>query len=161
MLVVKALANLPTDVSLVVVGKPQAYADEVKLEIRRLNLANRVLFLRDVSFLDLPIIYQLARVFVYPSLYEGFGIPIIEALTSGVPVVAATGSCLEEAGGPDSLYIDPADHQNLTLAVLSIMEDNEKQTLMKERGLAFVQKFNKAVITKQLHDYYQEIIAKP
>ncbi len=161
LLVVKALANLPEDVSLVVIGKPQAYADQVKAEIQRLNLDTRVLFLQNVSFLDLPAIYQMASVFVYPSLYEGFGIPIIEALTSGTPVVAATGSCLEEAGGPDSLYVEPTDHQGLAKAISSILNDERKQAQMSEKGLEYVRKFDKATLTKQLHDYYQEIILGP
>jgi glycosyltransferase involved in cell wall biosynthesis len=161
LLVVKALANLPADLSLVVIGKPQAYAGEVKAEIHRLNLDTRVIFLQNVSFLDLPAIYQLASVFVYPSLYEGFGIPIIEALTSGTPVVAATGSCLEEAGGPGSLYISPTDHDGLSKAILSILNDEGKQALMREKGLEYVRKFDKAMVTKQLHDYYQEIILAP
>jgi glycosyltransferase involved in cell wall biosynthesis len=61
---------------------------------------------------DLPAIYQLASVFVYPSSrYEGFGLPVIEGIQSGLPVVACTGSCLEEAGGPDNLYVAPDDDE--------------------------------------------------
>jgi glycosyltransferase involved in cell wall biosynthesis len=161
MLVVQALANLPAEISLVVIGKPQAYAAEVKAEIERLKLAARVVFLQDVSFLELPVIYQLAEVFVYPSRYEGFGIPVIEALNCGVPVVAATGSCLEEAGGPDSVYVDPDDPLSLANVISSILQDAQKQSRMKEKGLAFVRRFNKAAITKQLHEYYQEISTKP
>ena len=63
------------------------------------GLQDRVHFLHGIPSDDLPAIYQSAETFVYPSVYEGFGIPILEALHSGIPVVAATGSCLEEAGG--------------------------------------------------------------
>ena len=61
-----------------------------------------------IHFNDLSAVYQSAAVFVYPSRYEGFGIPVLEALCCGVPVVAATGSCLEEAGGEGSRYVDHA-----------------------------------------------------
>lgn len=75
-LIVQALALLPSDIALVVIGRPHpGYFDTVKQEIDRLNLSTRIIFLKDVSFLDLPAIYQQARVFVYPSFYEGFGIP--------------------------------------------------------------------------------------
>ena len=66
---------------------------------------------------DLPALYQMADVFVYPSRYEGFGVPVIEAAQSGLPVVAATGSCLEEAGGPDNSYVDPDDSDAMAAAL--------------------------------------------
>jgi glycosyltransferase involved in cell wall biosynthesis len=157
MLIVKALAMLPSDVSLVVIGKFQAYAVEVQQEINRLNLKDRVLFLKNVSFLDLPVIYQLASLFVYPSFYEGFGIPIIEALYSKVPVIAATGSCLEEAGGPDSIYINPNDPEELSVAIRSVLTSDDKRSKMIEQGLKFAQQFDKIIVSYELEKYYQEI----
>ena len=100
----------------------------------------------------------MANVFVYPSFYEGFGIPIIEALYSGVPVVAATGSCLEEAGGPDSLYISPDDANGLAQAINQIIERPQLQKEMKEKGLEFVQKFNSPLVTQQLMNCYLGIL---
>jgi glycosyltransferase involved in cell wall biosynthesis len=157
MLTVNALALLPPDVSLVVIGKPQSYALEVQHLIAQLGLKDRVVFLKDVSFLDLPVIYQLARVFVYPSFYEGFGIPIIEALNSRVPVIAATGSCLEEAGGPDSIYIDPNSAEELSDAIQLVLTDENKRKEMIENGLKFAQQFDKDVISYQLDAYYKAI----
>jgi glycosyltransferase involved in cell wall biosynthesis len=158
MLIVRALKQVPADVSLVVIGKPQAYALEVKQEIERLSLTNRVLFLQDVHFSDLPVIYTLASVFVYPSFYEGFGIPIIEALYSQVPVIAATGSCLEEAGGPDSLYIDPNNAEQLVATLEEVLTNDDKRRRMMEKGLEFVQRFDKRKIAKDLSNYYEEIV---
>jgi glycosyltransferase involved in cell wall biosynthesis len=157
MLIVKAMATLPSDISLVVIGKTQAYAVEVQQEITRLNLKDRVVFLKDVSFLDLPVIYQLATLFVYPSVYEGFGIPIIEALYSKIPVIAATGSCLEEAGGPDSLYIDPHSPEALSQAIQVVLTDNEKQSRMIEKGLQYAQRFDKMIVSNEIDKYYKEV----
>ena len=158
-LIVQALALLPENTALVVIGRPHpAYAATVKQEIERLNLTSRVLFLKDVSFLDLPAIYQLAHVFVYPSFYEGFGIPILEGLYSGVPVVAATGSCLEEAGGPDSLYVDPHDHEQLAASLQLVIADENRRLLMIEKGLEFAQQFDQARISIELESYYQKIV---
>ena len=70
---------------------------------------------------------------------EGFGIPIIEALNSGVPVVAATGSCLEEAGGPDSIYVDPDDSKELANAFKHIYSNSEKRKEMIEKGVVLCQ----------------------
>ncbi len=78
--------------------RPTAYIHQLKEFMTKAGLQDRVHFLHGIPSDDLPAIYQSAETFVYPSVYEGFGIPILEALHSGIPVVAATGSCLEEAG---------------------------------------------------------------
>lgn len=114
LLVVRALARLPKNVHLVIVGRMDgAYADSVRLEIERLGLSDRVKHLQGVPFADLPYIYADADTSVYPSRYEGFGLPVVESLTVGTPVVAATGSCLEEAGGDGAVYVNPDDADSL------------------------------------------------
>jgi glycosyltransferase involved in cell wall biosynthesis len=159
-LIVHALALLPSNVSLVVIGKSQAYAADVQQAIRSLKLQKRVLFLKDVSFFDLPVIYHLASVFVYPSFYEGFGIPIIEALYSKIPVIAATGSCLEEAGGPDSLYVDPNSVEQLVDAVNLVLTDPDQRALMVEKGSDYAERFDKEIVSSELNAYYKEITGK-
>jgi glycosyltransferase involved in cell wall biosynthesis len=162
MLIVRALKQLPSDVSMVVIGKAQTYALAVKKEISSLGLDDRVLFLQDVSFSDLPVIYQTASVFVYPSFYEGFGIPIIEALYSRVPVIAATGSCLEEAGGPASIYIDPNDHEQLANALQEVLSNDEKRRMMIEKGLEYVVgSFDNVKVAQDLEQYYRKIAGTP
>ena len=99
------------------VGKPTKYSEQILQHISGTPLARRVHFLHGVSDNHLHALYRAAEVFVYPSRYEGFGIPIIEAIHSHLPVVAATGSCLEEAGGPDCLYVSPDDEEALAAAV--------------------------------------------
>lgn len=157
-LAVQALKEVSEEYKLVVIGKQTAYFKTVEKEIEKLGLKNRILFLKNIPFADLPGIYQMATVFVYPSFYEGFGIPIIEALYSSIPVVAATGSCLEEAGGPNSLYVSPTDANGLAKAINQILESPQLQKEMKEKGLEFVQKFNSAVVTQQLMDCYTALL---
>ena len=100
LLACEAVDLLPQDVHLVAVGRKTDY-------VRQLPSSERIHLLSGVPDTDLAAIYAMAEVFVYPSRYEGFGIPIIEAIAAGLPVVACTGSCLEEAGGPHSLYVSP------------------------------------------------------
>ena len=157
-LAVQSLKEVSEEYKLVVIGKQTTYFKTVEEEIEKLGLKNRILFLKNIPFADLPGIYQMADVFVYPSFYEGFGIPIIEALYSGVPVVAATGSCLEEAGGPNSIYISPNDAEGLAAAVNQVIESPQLQKEMKEKGLEFVQKFNSPVVTQQLMDCYLNLL---
>lgn len=158
-LLVQALPLINEHCQLVVIGKETAYFKQVNNEIQKLGLKNRIKFLKNIPFEDLPGIYQLAKVFAYPSFYEGFGIPIIEALYASVPVVAATGSCLEEAGGPNSLYVSPHQADELATAINQILSSKEKQKEMKEKGLQFVQKFNSPLVAQQLMDCYKKLIS--
>ncbi len=159
LLLVQAMPLLPAFYKLILIGKQQSYAKKLLAEIERLGLQDRVLFLKDVSFLDLPGIYQLAELFVYPSVYEGFGIPIIEALYSGVPVIAAKGSCLEEAGGPDSIYVNPLDSAELAVQMNAVLADAEMSRFMIEQGLKFVQKFDNEVIAAEMMAFYESMLA--
>jgi glycosyltransferase involved in cell wall biosynthesis len=154
LLLVEALQSVDPAYPLVVVGKHRPYAKLVKAEINRLNLTDRVLFLEGVPFEDLPSIYQMATVFIYPSLYEGFGIPIIEALYSNVPVIAATGSCLEEAGGPASIYVSPTDANALATQLNRVLADPQLRDSMKTAGLAYVQRFDNKLLAQQMMDCY-------
>lgn len=156
-LIVQALKDVNEEYKLVVIGKKTAYFKEVEKEIKLLGLSNRIIFLTNIPFEDLPGIYQMASVFVYPSFYEGFGIPIIEALYSGIPTIAASGSCLEEAGGPDSIYVNPNDPEGLSAAITRVLSSSTLQNEMKEKGLEFVQKFNSPLVTRQLMNCYQKV----
>jgi glycosyltransferase involved in cell wall biosynthesis len=158
LVLIKALPAISNKYKLVIVGKETPYKQLVLDEINRLNIKDRVIFLQDVAFNELPAIYQMACLFVYPSLYEGFGIPIIEALYSKVPVVAATGSCLEEAGGPDSHYTNPTDATALSQTINSILENPLVQETMKEKGFQYVQRFNDNLIAAKMMTMYQNVI---
>ncbi|MFD2288627.1 glycosyltransferase [Pedobacter petrophilus] len=157
--IIQALKNVDEEYKLVVIGKQTSYFKEVEKEMEKLGLSNRVIFLKNIPFADLPGIYQMASLFVYPSFYEGFGIPVIEALYSGTPVIAATGSCLEEAGGPYSIYISPTDVSSLSYQINHVLSNPSLQKEMKEKGLEFVQKFNSPNVTQQLMDCYKNVLS--
>ena len=161
LLAVKALPLLPDDLSLVVVGRSTPYCEQVKRYVAENGLDKRVLFLHQVPNEDLPSIYQMAEACVYPSRYEGFGIPIIEAIQSGLPVVAATGSCLEEAGGPDSLYVDPDDHEAMARAINSCLLGAEGRDDRIRRSMDYVKRFENQDVALQIIEEYKKIIASP
>lgn len=157
---VKALKYLPEDYHIVLVGKRTKYAKEVDEVIAQNNLAERVQIIRGLSNIELPALYQMASTFVLMSRYEGFGIPIAEALASGVPVVAATGSCLEEAGGPDSIYLSPDDAKGVADAVLRIASDDALRTRMMEKGKEYSLKFTDEEQAKNMLAIYRSLIKK-
>ncbi|MFC2313357.1 MAG: glycosyltransferase family 4 protein [Prevotella denticola] len=148
---IRAMAKLPADLHLVIVGRQTKYQKQLDAEIRKLGLGNRIHFLQGVPNTLLPAVYRQAEAFIYPSRYEGFGVPVIEAIQSGLPVVAATGSCLEEAGGPDSLYVDPDDADGAAAAVLSAMEN---RTGMVERSRHYVRRFENQDVASQVLEVY-------
>ena len=107
-LIIEAMAELPETVELVVAGRQTSYAKRLKKRIKSLGLEKRV-HIRNVAHNDRPALYKGANIFVYPSHFEGFATEILEALSVGVPVIAARGSSLEEAGGTKSIYVSPRD----------------------------------------------------
>ena len=153
LLAVKAIKNI--DTCLVIVGKETAYTNEIKNYISEHNLENKVIFLKGLSLQELAILYKLAQIFVYPSLYEGFGIPIIEALYSRTPVITTQGGVFPEAGGPNSVYIDPTNAIDLEHAIQKLLVDKELCNDMTEKGFEFAQKFNDEIIARQVMNAYK------
>ncbi len=156
--VVKAIKD--TDIPLVVIGKETSYTKQIHRFIEKNKMQNQVFFLKNVSMDDLAKIYQLATVFIYPSLYEGFGIPIIEALFSKTPVITSNISCLPEAGGPDSLYIDPKNVADLKSKILYLMHNPSERQRRVEKSSIFVQKFSEEQIANDVFQMYQEVLSK-
>ena len=157
LLAVKALRNIDKKTQLVIVGRETHYARQVHEYIDKYGLESRVLF-RQIHFQDLPAVYQMARAFTYPSRYEGFGIPLLEALCSGVPVVSATGSCLEEAGGEGSIYVNPDDDEGLALALTKVMEDESLREKMIIKGKEYAAQFTRKSISDNIMNVYRKVL---
>lgn len=161
LLAVKALRLLPQDVSLVIAGRSTPYALKVKAFALKNGLADRVRLLHDVPYEDLPAIYQMAEVSVYPSCYEGFGIPVIEAIQSGLPVVACTGSCLEEAGGNDTIYVKPDDTLGMAEAVKSVLKGAPGRDERIARSMQYITRFEGNSVAQQVLDVYNKALSQP
>jgi glycosyltransferase involved in cell wall biosynthesis len=154
---VKSIQN--TSRNLVVVGSKTEYFKKIEDFLKtdkRLN--KQIFFLQHVPLKDLAALYQAAKLFVYPSIFEGFGIPIVEALFSKTPVISSTGSCFSEAGGPDSIYVDPKDISLLSEKIAFVLNNPEVSERMIENGYNYAQKFNDDVIAKSLIDFYSELV---
>jgi glycosyltransferase involved in cell wall biosynthesis len=155
---VHSLVEVDQDVCLVAIGQKSSYQKKVETFIAEYGLFDRVFIYNHVPFDELPAFYQLASVFVLPSVYEGFGIPVIEALSSGLPVIAATGSCLEEAGGEHSLYVDPYDHQSLAKQINRVLNEPELASTMSEKGKQYVRRFLDQETAQKLLRVYDQVI---
>ena len=152
--VVKAIAQL--DVHLVIAGRPTPYLKEINAYIQRHGIASKVSFVHGATIHELAKLYQSALLFIYPSLFEGFGIPIIEALYSGVPVITSRGGCFPEAGGPYSRYVSPLDTEEIADAIRVVLTDSMLRQRIIDGGIAHSQHFNDDRIASQLMQLYVE-----
>jgi glycosyltransferase involved in cell wall biosynthesis len=158
MLIVKAMKQMENPIHLVAVGKRTPYTDKVENYVRKNGLKPYVSILNGVPFTDLPALYQQAALFIYPSRIEGFGIPIIEAIHSKVPVIAVIGSCLEEAGGPNSLYVSPDNAMELAETIERILTDRTLCNRMVEAGKEYVSQFEPQLLTQKLMNIYKKVL---
>lgn len=155
LLAVKGLRALPADVKLVIVGRRTDYAKELDSYIASKGLRDRVVWLEGIPFADLPAIYTGARAAAYVSRYEGFGLPVVEALRCGTPVIAATGSCLEEAGGRGAIYVGPDDVGAYAEAALRLVDDAYFRDKTASLGQRHLRTFSDSEFARKTMAAYQ------
>jgi glycosyltransferase involved in cell wall biosynthesis len=145
--------------NLVVVGSKTEYFNKIEAFLQTDGqLRKRIHFLEKVPLKDLAALYQTAELFVYPSIFEGFGIPIVEALFSGTPVISSTGSCFSEAGGLDSIYVDPNNVSLLAEKIKWVLNNPSVSKKMIENGYIHAQKFKDDLIAESLIQFYSELV---
>ncbi|MCF6366365.1 MAG: glycosyltransferase family 4 protein [Bacteroidales bacterium] len=152
--ILKALKYGKIDIPLIIVGGETDYQNEILTYAAENNLEDKLFIYNNVLFEDLPAIYQQADIFIYPSLFEGFGIPIIEALYSKIPVITTKGGVFSETGGHSSIYIEPDDVEKLSEAIQNIMDDSRLREKMIAEGYDYVQRFNDEKVASNLINVY-------
>ncbi len=157
---VKAIQQLPKSlrIPLVVIGSGSTYLKKVQNFIAQHDLQQYVFFPKNISTDELSAIYQGAEMFCYPSFYEGFGIPIIEALFSKTPVLTSNVSSLPEAAGPGAFYANPHQPENISEGIQKILSDSKYRQQLVEKGYAHAQKFNAADLTREMMEVYRGVI---
>ncbi|MGB7589964.1 MAG: glycosyltransferase family 1 protein, partial [Terriglobia bacterium] len=138
----RALEKLPARYRLILVGGDGYGSGTIHDYIRRQGLGPRVQVRGYVALEELQSLYQSASVLLFPSLEEGFGIPVLEAMANGLPVVASRTASLPEVGGEAALYVDPHDPQDIADKVLRAVEDPELRRRMIQQGLERAQEFS-------------------
>lgn len=139
---IEAFSRIKKDIELVIVGKKGWLYDEILESPKKFNVSNKVKFLDFVPDEDLPEIYKKALCFVLPSLYEGFGLPVLEAMRYGCPVITSNVSSLPEAGGDAALYVDPLNVNDIVKNLELIVEDEELRKKLIKKGYEQVKKFS-------------------
>jgi glycosyltransferase involved in cell wall biosynthesis len=146
-------------VKLLIIGDEISKYATLRRTVHRYKLHKHVRFFGFVPDATLAILYRLARVFVFPSLYEGFGLPPLEAMASGTPVITSNVSSLPEVVGDAAMLIDPYEPDAIAGAMRRVMLDDRLRDDMRERGLARVREFSWDRSVRRVREIYDEVIA--
>lgn len=144
-------------ITLVVIGKGKEYEKQVKDFIRINNLEQWFLFLPNVPNIDLPPIYHLAEFTIYPSYCEGFGIPVLESMVCGVPVITSNISSMPEVAGDAAIYIDPYDAKNIAAAIMRVHNNPDLRNKMIEKGNVQIKKFAGTDLSEQWNRVFRKV----
>jgi glycosyltransferase involved in cell wall biosynthesis len=161
---IEAFSNLQSircasDLRLILVGGQGWYYDQIFATIERLNLHSRVIWAGYASADDLPLWYNSADVFAFPSRYEGFGMPLLEAMACGTPVVTSNASSLPEVAGEAALTVSPDDTSALTDALQRALADAALRRELRARGLARARQFTWEETARQTAAVYRHTLA--
>ncbi len=147
------------DLSLVITGEEDPYYPEVKRTVGELGLEHHVIYTGMVPENELVALYQSAKIYVFPSLYEGFGLPPLEAMRCGTPVVASKTSCIPEiCGEHNALFFDPYDPEDIANNVRKVLLDPTLQAEMRECGLKHSLKFSWEKMAKETLEVYENVL---
>jgi glycosyltransferase involved in cell wall biosynthesis len=158
---VRAFASIRADLNrcqLVIVGKAQWQSSEVYSLVESLGLEEDVIFTGYVPDDDLRLLYNLATVFVYPSLYEGFGLPILEAMACGTPVIASRVASMPEVAGNAAILIDPYQEREIAGAIRRVVTDVSLAESLSRRGLAHAKQFSWARTAAKTRAVYESVM---
>lgn len=147
-----------TYIPLVVVGKLTDYQHKVQKFIEADMNRLQVFFLSRIQDDELYVLYQMAEIMVYPSLFEGFGLPVAEANASGCPVITSNTSSLPEAGGDAALYIDPENPEEIGSAIKTLLADQNLRESLIEKGEINAQRFTPESFAQQMKQLYNSVL---
>jgi len=147
-----------TTVKLVIAGKKDWQAEKLLARVNDLGLTGAVFFPGYIPDDDLPLFYGAAEVFVFPSIFEGFGLPVVESMASGVPTITSYGSSLEEVAGDGALLVDPYDVPAMAETIQRLLENAELRERMIGQGLRRSAEFNPKQFSLNLLDSYRALM---
>jgi glycosyltransferase involved in cell wall biosynthesis len=159
--IIESYSKLKTQINeqiyLVIAGKKGWMYEEIFKKVESLGLENDVIFTGYVDEIDKHLLYKMSEVFVFPSLYEGFGMPVLEAMAAGVPVITSNTSALPEVVGDAGILINPNDVEELANAMKKVLEDKDLKQKLIKKGLTQSLKFSWEKSARKLLEIYKEV----
>ncbi len=156
---IQAFKSLAKDYALVIAGSFGWDYQSVLAEVSALGIDHAVQFIGFVNDDDLPALYRAATLFVFPSLYEGFGLPVLEAMACGTPVITSNTSSLPEIAGSAALLIDPLDTGNMVSAMQNALTDKALRADLRRSGLAQAAFFTWTYAAEETWSLYQRVLS--
>lgn len=159
-LFLKAFKDIITrkkDLQLVLVGKEDYFFKRLRIQVEKTDLSKTIVFTGFVSDSELFTLYANAQLFVFPSLYEGFGLPPLEAMAMGTPVVASRATSIPEVCGDAAVYFDPKDIYDMIQSVESVLKDEEIRKKLIENGNKRIQNFHWENMARETLHVYRTI----
>jgi glycosyltransferase involved in cell wall biosynthesis len=143
------------ELKLVLTGKADYFQEQLRTKARELGLADAIIFTDFVSDGELVWLYQNARAYVFPSLSEGFGLPPLEAMAQGTPVIASSASCIPEVCGDAAIYFDPLKPADIADKIMGVLQNKELQERLSAKGLEHIDQFSWRRMAEQTLVIYQ------
>jgi len=156
----KAVVAEKLDTTVVILGKPTKYINKLNRFISESGIRGQVIFLHHTTTDELQGIYQMAEVMVYPSFFEGFGLPVLEAQASGCAVITSNTSSLPEAGGKGALYINPSDISEIGQTIRNVLSISKLKEELIEKGHANAEQFSEKLAAERLMNLYNDLKVK-
>jgi len=157
---IRVVEKLDLDCQLVLVGKEDYFYKRLKAENQEAVAKKKIIFTDFVSEAVLADLYRNARLYVFPSFVEGFGLPGLEAMSYGLPVVASNSSCLPEIYGEAAIYFDPRNEYEIAGKIRQLFLDNNLRKKIIERGFQQIQKYNWRRLAEKTLEIYQNAVQK-
>jgi len=154
----EALQHLKNEIPLVLVGKPTTYISELKKFIAENGMQNQVFFLSGLPEKELAALYQNALFSVYISVFEGFGLPVIESMASGCPVLTSSVSCLPETAGGAAVLCNPSNVEDVGEKLKSLLEDEAFRKQMIQKGVDRAKAFHPEIYANNLNSLYKSLL---
>lgn len=158
MLTLQAIVEGKIDINIVICGRRTPYVDIIMAYAQNNSIANKITLIHNILTPELPTLYQMSIATVYTSIFEGFGIPIIESLNSGVPVITSQGGVFPETGGDACLYVDSHNTESMINALQRILSDVELRLSLAEKGYKHVEKFREEQTALKMMAVYNKLI---
>jgi len=157
---VRAYSQLKPNMPLVLIGQRHDNSDDIDRLVGDCQIKDKVIFLENIGDDELAAFYRHAKLFIYPSFAEGFGMPIVEAMASGVPVICSRTTSMSEVGGDAAVFVDPGDVRDIAMAINRVLNDNDLQHRLIQAGLKNVERFSWEESARKVLDVYKKLLSE-
>lgn len=154
------LSNIYKDIQLVIAGGKGWLYEEIYSLVKELEIENRVIFTGAISDIQLANLYKGSKLLVYPTIAEGFGIPLLEAMAAGIPIITSNTTALPEVAGKAAVYVDPYNTSEISDAIKTLIIDSKTRNHLINQGTKELSRYSRDSTSKELAKLYEKIMGE-